>query len=150
VLGTNEVPRPASPFVARMKVPRSRDSANVAESAREGARRPSPVRPALRARDPHGRSRPGNQHDVVSEQRPEPLEYICERIRHALANDPRTAELGVTVTDLHGVLVLSGTVASHARRNEIAAVAQEAASGRELSNDIAVGELTPPTQVEPL
>lgn len=73
MLGTNEVPRPASPSVARMKVPRSMHSANAAE--------------------------PG-----------------CERRTNA----------------------------------RLAEVAREAASGRELSNDIAVSELTPPTQVEPL
>lgn len=87
---------------------------------------------------------------MISRQGPEPLEYVCERVRHALAMDPRTAELGVSVSDLHGVLVLSGTVATQARRDEVAAVARESAAGHDLSNDVAVSELTPPTQVEQL
>jgi hypothetical protein len=64
--------------------------------------------------------------------------YVVEHVRHALATDPRTLVQGLRVS-LHGdSLVLSGTVASAARRDAVGEVAAEVASSLRVCNEIVV------------
>jgi hypothetical protein len=79
-----------------------------------------------------------------------PPEYLAAHVQQALAAEPSTAELGVRVREVGGTLVLTGTVATGDRRDLVAAVAAEAADGRQIRNDVAVAEVTAPTRVEPL
>ena len=58
--------------------------------------------------------------------------YVAEHVRDALATDPRTAELEVTVDVDARCIVLGGVVATAARRDAAVAVASEVAGGREV------------------
>ena len=77
-------------------------------------------------------------------------DYVCARVEHALAVDERTAELGLTVTETDGELVVSGSVATPDRRDAVTLVASEAAHGQPVRNEVDVVELPAPSQVEPL
>jgi len=60
--------------------------------------------------------------------------YELRRVREALAGDPRTAELEVDVTMEDGELVLTGVVATDARRAALTAVASMAVPDRPVRN----------------
>lgn len=76
--------------------------------------------------------------------------YVAGRIERALAEDPRTNELGVHA-DVRGDLVyLRGQVATEQRRQAITAVARSAAPGLTIRNEVAVAEIRPPGQEETL
>jgi osmotically-inducible protein OsmY len=64
--------------------------------------------------------------------------YLAKTIEESIADDERTAELGVHVRVRAGHVVLRGTVASPARKDAAAAVAAEHAPGHEIVNKIAV------------
>jgi osmotically-inducible protein OsmY len=76
--------------------------------------------------------------------------YLCARVQEALARDRRTSELGMTVSVVDDELVVSGTVATESRRDEVGAVAAEAGGGRTVRNDVAVNEVPPPQRAEHL
>ncbi len=74
--------------------------------------------------------------------------YVVERVRTALAEDPRVGELGITVTYEGGNLVLSGEVATAARRAAVEAVAREQAPGMEIENRVSASVLGEPGDPE--
>ncbi|GAB4586870.1 nucleotidyltransferase family protein [Nocardia sp. IFM 10818] len=65
-------------------------------------------------------------------------QYLVANLRRAFAEDPRTAELGVQVTIRGDVVVLSGEVASAARRDQLAAMVREHAPKLRVHNDVRV------------
>jgi osmotically-inducible protein OsmY len=71
---------------------------------------------------------------------------LAEQVRAALARDPRLHELGIRVTVLAGQrrIVLSGVVATCARREWAAEVARATLPGFEIENDVAVQQMAPP------
>jgi len=79
-----------------------------------------------------------------------PPEYQAARVHRALAEDPRTAELGIRVTVRGDAILLSGDVESEHRREEIDTVLHEIASDMRVFNDIRVTEVAAPTGREEL
>jgi BON domain len=75
--------------------------------------------------------------------------YLAGRIERALAEDPRTNELSVTVEVAEGVVHLRGEVAGGRRRQLIAQVAREAAPELTVRNEVSVIEVQPPGPEEP-
>lgn len=76
-----------------------------------------------------GSERPQARHDLVA------------RVREAIANDPRSAELDVHVTVAARKVFLTGTVITPERRSAVATVAQEALPDHEVQNLIQVVDL---------
>lgn len=77
-------------------------------------------------------------------------QYQAARVRHALATDPRTAEMGVRVTIRGDRVVLAGTVASEARRAKLDAVLREVAPELQVLNDVGVVSVHEPDGREDL
>jgi osmotically-inducible protein OsmY len=76
--------------------------------------------------------------------------YLPERVRDALANDPRVGELGVHVVIRDGMLILSGTVGSSARQVAAADIARDLAPGHLVVDEIVVADFPESTEVEHL
>lgn len=74
--------------------------------------------------------------------------YLVALLQDAFADDPRTEELGVDVAIAGDTVVLSGTVATPQRRENVAAVAREAVGDRAVRNDVTVADLSEPPDVE--
>lgn len=82
---------------------------------------------------------PGYRGDVISQEM-EPPEYVVERLRQALAEDPTVYELGVQVTVAGGNRVfLSGHVATAERRDAITEVARRVLPDHEVHNQTTAG-----------
>jgi hypothetical protein len=73
--------------------------------------------------------------------------YVAERIKRALAEDPRTHELAVRA-EIEGdtVVVLRGEVAGAERQQLVAEVAAAAAPGMAVRNEVSVPEVLPPEE----
>lgn len=65
-------------------------------------------------------------------------QYLAARLRQALAEDPRTTELGVRVTVRGDNVLLSGDVASPDRRAELEAVIHDVAPELTVIDDVKV------------
>ncbi|WP_371783552.1 BON domain-containing protein [Streptosporangium subroseum] len=77
-------------------------------------------------------------------------QYVAARVKSALAEDERTSELGILV-DIRGEqLFLRGQVADARRRALIADVAEEAAPGLTVRNEITVLDVRDPCEEEKL
>jgi osmotically-inducible protein OsmY len=77
-------------------------------------------------------------------------QYVAARVKSALAEDERISELGILV-DIRGEqLFLRGQVADARRRALIADVAEEAAPGLTVRNEITVLDLRDPCEEEKL
>ncbi|HEX2041876.1 MAG TPA: BON domain-containing protein [Acidimicrobiales bacterium] len=74
--------------------------------------------------------------------------YVAERVRTALAADPRAGELGIAVTVEEGRLVLTGEVATAERRAAVEAVAREQAPGSDIDNRVSALVLGEPGDPE--
>lgn len=74
-------------------------------------------------------------------ERTETPEYVAERVRQAVATDPRTTVQGLVVRATDAELFLAGDVGSEERRRAVAEVASEVAPGLRLHNDVKVVEL---------
>jgi osmotically-inducible protein OsmY len=68
----------------------------------------------------------------------EPPQYLVQRLRRALAQDPRTAELGVQVKVRGAVVFLTGEVVTRQRCEQLAQVVAETAPGLTVHNDVHV------------
>ncbi|WP_062987771.1 BON domain-containing protein [Nocardia anaemiae] len=68
-------------------------------------------------------------------------QYLVAHLRRALAEDPRTAELGVQVTIRGDVVVLDGEVSSIERKLQMEKVVREQLPRARIHNDVHV---TPP------
>lgn len=78
-------------------------------------------------------------HTVPSSEPPfEPPQYVVQRLRRALAEDPRTAELGVQVKVRGSAVFLTGEVATKERCTQLATVVAEAAPELTVHNDVHV------------
>jgi hypothetical protein len=77
-------------------------------------------------------------------------QYRAERLRRVLAEDPRTAELGVRVSLRGDHVLLSGQVACEERRAEIQRVLHEAAPDLIVDNDVRVSCVDVPSGREEL
>ncbi len=64
--------------------------------------------------------------------------YLIQRIREALAHDPRVGELELGVTLRAGQVFLTGTVHTDERRRAVSQVAGEVAPGLEIHNQVTV------------
>lgn len=64
--------------------------------------------------------------------------YLAKEIEGAIADDERTAELGVTVDVRAGRVFLRGKVSTAQRRDAAGTVAHERAPGHEVVNEIQV------------
>lgn len=81
---------------------------------------------------------------------PRQPEYTAARLRRALAEDERTAELGIQV-DVRGEHVyLTGAVSSQRCKERLDAVLHERAPKLRLHNDVRVVEATEPGDAEVL
>ena len=74
----------------------------------------------------------------------EPTEYLAQRVRDAIAADPRTGELGLEVAVAGDGLIVRGVVGSEERRAAIAAVAGDAVPGIDIRNETVVKEVHGP------
>jgi osmotically-inducible protein OsmY len=65
-------------------------------------------------------------------------QYVIQRIREALAHDPRVGELELGVQLRAGQVFLTGTVHTDVRRRAISQVVREVAPGLEIHNQVTV------------
>jgi osmotically-inducible protein OsmY len=80
---------------------------------------------------------------------PEPVEYVAERVRDAIATRS-THELGVAVHVAGGRLLLTGSASSETQRDAITTVVEQVAPGYDVVNEMRVPPTTPPAEVEQL
>jgi len=81
---------------------------------------------------------------------PDPPQYVAERIRSALAADPRVAELGIAVKIVGDRVQLGGAVATHDRRQLVEEIVRQLMPGHEVQNEIQVPEPVDPPRPERL
>lgn len=77
-------------------------------------------------------------------------QYAAARLHRALAEDPRTAELGVRVSVRGDTVFLAGQVASRQRREALDTVVAEHAPDLDVRNDVRVVPAGEPGQSEEL
>ncbi|MFG3615917.1 BON domain-containing protein [Nocardia sp. NPDC047654] len=77
-------------------------------------------------------------------------QYLVARLRRALAEDPRTAELGVQVTIRGDVVVLCGEVSSENCKQQMETVVHEQLPHARIHNDVHVNRPTAPVETETL
>ncbi|MGK8488687.1 BON domain-containing protein [Nocardia asiatica] len=77
-------------------------------------------------------------------------QYLVARLRRALAEDPRTAELGVQVTIRGDVVVLGGEVSSDQRKQQMETVVREQLPHARIHNDVHVTRPAAPVETETL
>lgn len=80
----------------------------------------------------------------------EPPQYRAARLHRALAEDARTAELGVRVTVRGEHIYLTGTVSSPGRRDELNEVLHEKDPAATVHNEVRVVESGEPGEPEVL
>ena len=68
--------------------------------------------------------------------------YLVQRIREALAHDPRVAELELEVTVRGSKVFIAGTVPTEDRRSAITDVVQRTAPNREVHNETRVAVMS--------
>ena len=71
----------------------------------------------------------------------EPEAYLVERVREALAHDPRVAELGIRVRVAGDTVLLTGDVATPERKEAVSEVVAPLLEGRRLENGLTVATL---------
>jgi osmotically-inducible protein OsmY len=64
--------------------------------------------------------------------------YLVERVRRALAEDPRVNALDIAITVVDRAIFLRGTVATDARREQIGVVVRELLPDHDVQNDVSV------------
>jgi hypothetical protein len=67
--------------------------------------------------------------------------YLAERIRTALAQDPRVNELGLAVVIVGGQAFVTGSVATPERRDGVSSVVAEQFPELSVQNDVTVQEV---------
>lgn len=77
-------------------------------------------------------------------------QYRVAHVRRALAEDPRTAEMGVRVNVRGDHVHLSGEVATEQRRDDLERVLAEVLPGVAVSNDVRVSDIREPAGREEL
>jgi len=80
-------------------------------------------------------------------EQPEPPHYIAERLRQALASDPRTSESDLHVRVNDDKVFVTGTVPTSERCAAIEEVAREIVPDRQVINQVSLYEsVEPPGQ----
>ncbi len=69
-------------------------------------------------------------------------EYLVQRLRERLAEDPRVGELGISVTVKGAKVFLGGEVVTEERRRAVAEVALEVLPDHELYNGVTVADVS--------
>jgi len=87
------------------------------------------------------------KHDAAKHDAPQ---YAAMRLQQALAEDPRTAELGIKVTVRPGEVFLRGEVMTEERRDRLAEVVAEHAPDLRIHNEVRLADCTEPTGEETL
>lgn len=77
-------------------------------------------------------------------------QYSAARLQQALAEDPRTTELGIKVTVRPGNVFLRGDVMTRERRDRLAEVVHEIAPDLHIHNEVRVAEVGEPDDEETL
>ena len=75
-------------------------------------------------------------------------QYLVARLTRALAEDPRTAELGVHVTVRGDHVHLTGEVTCAARKAEVERVVAEHLTGELVHNDVLIADVREPGAAE--
>ncbi|PXY19042.1 BON domain-containing protein [Prauserella muralis] len=86
----------------------------------------------------------------MSETTGEAPEYLAARLRRVIAEDSRTAELGIQVSVRGEHVYLSGSVSSQQCKEELDAVLHEREPELRLHNDVRVVEAGEPGEPEVL
>ena len=73
-----------------------------------------------------------------------PDPYLVERVRTALAEDPRVGELGISVSVSNDRVFLTGDVATDERKTAVGEVVTPLLEGRSLHNAVTVASLSEP------
>lgn len=81
---------------------------------------------------------------------PELPQYAVAHLRRALAEDPRTCELGIHVTIRGHTIVLDGEVESPQRRQLLETVVRETLPHLDVHNDVRIARMTAPEEPETL
>lgn len=79
-----------------------------------------------------------------------PPQYLAGRIREALAEDPRTNELGVRVVVRNDQVFVQGKIATDSRREHILDVVREHCPGKHVHDELTVSECPEPEGEERL
>jgi hypothetical protein len=77
-------------------------------------------------------------------------QYEATRLQQALAEDPRTTELGIKVTVRPGHVFLRGQVMTPGRRDRLAEVVAEEAPELVIHNEVRVADVGEPDSEETL
>jgi osmotically-inducible protein OsmY len=78
----------------------------------------------------------------------EPEDYAVQRLRDALAGDPRVAEMGLDVRTVAGKVFVTGQVPTAERQAAVAAVAAEVLPEYEVHNETVVTAVVDAPRVE--
>jgi osmotically-inducible protein OsmY len=87
---------------------------------------------------------------VGAEGREEPPHYKVQRVREALAHDPRVGELELDVNIRAGKVLVAGTVPSKEVQKGITEVVEEVLPDLEVHNQTRVGQYRTPEEEERL
>ncbi|MFE3002725.1 BON domain-containing protein [Nocardia sp. NPDC059246] len=77
-------------------------------------------------------------------------QYDTAHVHRALAEDPRTSELGVQVRLQAGIVVLTGAVATEERRRQVELVVREQLPESRIRNEVRVTPPRTPGTIETL
>jgi osmotically-inducible protein OsmY len=80
----------------------------------------------------------------------EPEKYLVQRVRDALADDPRVGELHVDVSIRGGKVFLTGSVQSDERRDAIGELVREVLPDHEIHNHVTVETIAGGAETESL
>jgi hypothetical protein len=87
---------------------------------------------------------------VTDQPGPEPVEYLVERVRDAIATGADTHELGIGVQVAGNRLLLTGSASSEPQLEAITTIAEQLAPDHEVVNEVCVTPTSPPAEVEQL
>jgi osmotically-inducible protein OsmY len=84
---------------------------------------------------------------VTGDQR-EPPHYVAERVRAALAADPRLNDLGIQVKIIDRKIILSGAVATQERQAMVETIVRELLPDHDIQNEVGILEIVDPPAPE--
>jgi osmotically-inducible protein OsmY len=87
---------------------------------------------------------------MEEQQQDEPKHYLVERVRKAIAEDPRTNEIDIHVKVAGRKVFISGNVGTQERLDAVTTVAGEVLPDHEVFNEVSVTEFPEAPEVEQL
>ena len=78
----------------------------------------------------------------------DPPHYLIQRVREAIAHDPRVAELELRVKMVGDKLFVTGSVSTEERRRAVSEIVRETLPDVELHNEISVAAFPLPADEE--